>query len=76
MWLGVKQAPDVYHDVFGTNFNEFWVRTGFDMSWLLNVHCIENENAKSKSHTPVTVLDWFGGPSVPFITKDDQVIGR
>lgn len=51
------------------------IRKKSDTAWLSNVLCITDKDVNPKSDSPVTVLDWIGGPSVFFVTEDDKLGG-
>jgi hypothetical protein len=49
------------------------VRTKSGSVWLNNVQCVEGANPIP--NTPITVLDWLGGPSIYFIAKGNLLSG-
>jgi hypothetical protein len=65
---GVLQTKLVYNDGKGS----LCVRTKSGNDWL-NVQCLEGANPRAD--TPLTVLDWLGGPSIYFITADNFLSG-
>ncbi|KAE8446592.1 hypothetical protein EG329_011785 [Mollisiaceae sp. DMI_Dod_QoI] len=65
---GVLQTKLVYNDGKGN----LCVRTKSGNDWL-NVQCLEGANPRAD--TPLTVLDWLGGPSIYFITADNFLSG-
>jgi hypothetical protein len=65
---GVLQTKLVYNDGQG----RFCIRTKLGNDWL-NVQCLDGANPRSDS--PLTVLDWLGGPSIYFITTDNYLSG-
>ncbi len=44
------------------------VRTKLGTTWLDNIHCVTGAN--QMTGTPLTLVDWLGGPTIAFITKD------
>ena len=65
---GVLQTKLVYNDGQG----RLCIRTKSGNDWL-NVQCLEGANPRAD--TPLTVLDWLGGPSIYFITADNLLSG-
>lgn len=65
---GVLQTKLVYNNGKGS----ICVRTKSGSDWL-NVQCLEGANPRAD--TPLTVLDWLGGPSIYFITADNFLSG-
>jgi hypothetical protein len=65
---GVLQTKLVYNDGKGN----LCIRTKSGADWL-NVQCLEGANPRAD--TPLTVLDWLGGPSIYFITADNFLSG-
>jgi len=65
---GVLQTKLVYNDGKGS----LCVRTKSGIKWL-NAQCLEGANPRAD--TPLTVLDWLGGPSIYFITADNLLSG-
>jgi hypothetical protein len=65
---GVLQTKVVYNAGGG----RLCIRTKSGEDWL-NVQCLEGANPRSD--TPLTVLDWLGGPSIYFITADNFLSG-
>jgi hypothetical protein len=65
---GVLQTKLVYNDGQG----RICIRTKSGEDWL-NVQCLEGANPRAG--TPLTVLDWLGGPSIYFITADNYLSG-
>jgi hypothetical protein len=59
--------------VYDTEDGKICVRTELDETWLPTLVCIENANAKPG--TPLTILDWVGGPSIYFFTNDNIISG-
>ncbi|KAH7370129.1 hypothetical protein BKA65DRAFT_487723 [Rhexocercosporidium sp. MPI-PUGE-AT-0058] len=51
------------------------IRKKSDKVWLGNVQCITSENVGPKPDSPVSVLDWVGGPSIYFITEENMLSG-
>jgi hypothetical protein len=65
---GVLQTRLVYNDGKG----RLCIRTKSGTAWG-NVQCLEGANPRAD--TPLTVLDWLGGPSIYFITADNYLSG-
>ncbi|CZR50163.1 uncharacterized protein PAC_00035 [Phialocephala subalpina] len=65
---GVLQTKLAYNDGKG----RLCVRTKSGTDWL-NVQCLGGANPRAD--TPLTVLDWLGGPSIYFITADNLLSG-
>jgi hypothetical protein len=65
---GVIQTKLVYNNGKGS----ICVRTKSGNDWL-DVQCLEGANPRAD--TPLTVLDWLGGPSIYFITADNFLSG-
>lgn len=65
---GVKQTKLVYNGGGG----KICIRTKSVTDWL-NVQCLEGANPRAD--TPLTVLDWLGGPSIYFVTADNFLSG-
>lgn len=51
------------------------LRKKSDKAWLSNVQCITSKNVRPKADSPVSVLDWVGGPSIYFITEKNMLSG-
>lgn len=49
------------------------IRTKESGMWWGSVQCVEGANPKPNS--PITMLDWLGGPSIYFIDKDNHLSG-
>jgi hypothetical protein len=65
---GIKQTKLVYNGGGG----KICIRTKSVPDWL-NVQGLEGANPRAD--TPLTVLDWLGGPSIYFITADNLLSG-
>jgi len=59
--------------VYNGGDGKICIRLKEGSSWLNSVQCVEGANPKPD--TPITVLDWFGGPSIYFITVDNFLSG-
>jgi hypothetical protein len=59
--------------VFSGGDGKICIRVKSGSSWLNNVQCVEGANPKP--NTPITALDWLGGPSIYFITTDNFLSG-
>jgi hypothetical protein len=59
--------------VYNAGNGTICVRTKSGEDWLNNVQCVFGANPKP--NTPVTILDWLGGPSIYFITIDNFLSG-
>jgi hypothetical protein len=59
--------------VYNAGNGTICVRTKSGEDWLNNVQCVFGANPKP--NTPVTILDWLGGPSIYFITTDNFLSG-
>jgi len=53
--------------------HEVCIRTKMGSSWRNAVQCVQDTHAKSR--TPLTMLDWIGGPSIYFFTSDNMLTG-
>ncbi|KAG4438271.1 hypothetical protein IFR05_006253 [Cadophora sp. M221] len=51
------------------------IRKKSDNAWLSKVQCITSKNVRPKPDSPVSVLDWVGGPSIYFITEKNMLSG-
>jgi len=49
------------------------IRTKSGLEWSSNVQCVEGANPKNES--PLSMLDWLGGPSIYFFTNDNRLSG-
>jgi len=47
------------------------VKTKLGATWLLNVDCVDG--AKPKKNTPITLVDWLGGPSIGYLTEENYL---
>ena len=65
---GVLQTKVVYNGGNG----QICIRTLSQNEWS-NVQCLGGANPRAD--TPLTVLDWLGGPSIYFITADNLLSG-
>ncbi|KAE9374738.1 hypothetical protein N431DRAFT_372589 [Stipitochalara longipes BDJ] len=65
---GVLQTKLVYNGGNG----QICIRTESSNEWS-NVQCLDGANPRAD--TPLTVLDWLGGPSIYFITTDNLLSG-
>ena len=65
---GNSQIKVVYNDGGG----KICIRTKTENDWL-RVQCLEGANPRTE--TPLTILDWLGGPSIHFITADGYLSG-
>ena len=65
---GVLQTKVVYNGGNG----QICIRTESQNEWS-NVQCLDGANPRAD--TPLTVLDWLGGPSIYFITADNFLSG-
>jgi hypothetical protein len=59
--------------VYNAGNGTICIRSKSGDDWLDNVQCVFGANPKS--NTPVTILDWIGGPSIYFITTDNTLSG-
>lgn len=59
--------------VYNGGDGKICIRDKWGSSWLNSVQCVEGANPKP--NTPITVLDWLGGPSICFITADNFLSG-
>jgi hypothetical protein len=59
--------------VYNAGNGTICIRTKSGEDWLNSVQCVFGANPKP--NTPVTVLDWLGGPSIYFITTDNFLSG-
>jgi hypothetical protein len=55
------------------NGNKICIRVKSESSWHHNVQCVEGLNPLP--NTPLTMLDWIGGPSIYFFTADFLLSG-
>lgn len=59
--------------VYNGGDGKICIRLRRGSSWLNSVQCVEGANPKP--NTPITALDWLGGPSIYFITADNFLSG-
>jgi hypothetical protein len=59
--------------VYNSNNGKICVRVKTESSWHNNVQCVEGANPLPNS--PLTMLDWIGGPSIFFFTADHILSG-
>jgi len=59
--------------VYNGGDGKICIQLKWGSSWLNSVQCVEGANPKP--NTPITVLDWLGGPSIYFITADNFLSG-
>jgi hypothetical protein len=59
--------------VYNAGNGTICVRTKSGEDWLNNVQCVLGANPKP--NTPVTILDWLGGPSIYFTTTNNFLSG-
>lgn len=59
--------------VYNGEGGKICTRTHSGRSWNNDVQCVEGANQKPNS--PLTILDWVGGPSIYFITTDNHLSG-
>jgi hypothetical protein len=59
--------------VYNAGNGTICIRTKSGEDWLNSVQCVFGANPKP--NTPVTILDWLGGPSIYFITTDNFLSG-
>lgn len=59
--------------VYNGGNGKLCIRTKSGSAWLSNAQCVEGANPRDD--TPITVLDWLGGPSIYFITADNFLSG-
>ncbi|KAI9853750.1 MAG: hypothetical protein M1813_001818 [Trichoglossum hirsutum] len=67
----LSRGPDT--KVVYDNGGRICIRTKSESQWHSNAQCIEG--MKVKTNSPLTILDWFGGPSIYFFTPDDYLSG-
>jgi hypothetical protein len=53
--------------------SQICIRTKESGTWWSSVQCVEN--AHPKANSPITILDWLGGPSIYFIDTDNHLAG-
>jgi hypothetical protein len=59
--------------VYNGDNSKICVRTKSKGHWRANIQCIEGANPKN--NTPLTMLDWLGGPSIYFFTTKNRLSG-
>jgi hypothetical protein len=59
--------------VFDGGGGKLCVKTKLGAAFLPQIRCIEGTNAKEA--TPIAIVDWLGGPTIVFITKDNYLAG-
>ncbi|KAI9765080.1 MAG: hypothetical protein M1840_007787 [Geoglossum simile] len=59
--------------VYNSAGDKICIRSKSGSSWRNSGQCVEG--TKTKKNTPLTILDWVGGPSVYFLTTDNLLSG-
>ncbi|KAI9764646.1 MAG: hypothetical protein M1840_008143 [Geoglossum simile] len=59
--------------VYNSNSGKICIRTKSKGHWRANIQCVEGANPKN--NTPLTMLDWLGGPSIYFFTAKNRLSG-
>ncbi|KAH0543167.1 hypothetical protein FGG08_002512 [Glutinoglossum americanum] len=69
LWPGGPETKVVYNGGGG----KLCIRTKSEPIWRNSVECVEGVNPKI--NTPLTMLDWMGGPSIYFLSADGTLSG-
>ncbi|KAH0534025.1 hypothetical protein FGG08_007372 [Glutinoglossum americanum] len=59
--------------VYNSEGGKICIRTKSQSSWSSSAQCVEGANPKN--NTPLTILDWLGGPSIYFFTNKNSLSG-
>lgn len=59
--------------VYNGDGGKICIRMKLKGAWRSNIQCVEGANPKT--NTPLTMLDWLGGPSVYFINSKNRLSG-
>jgi hypothetical protein len=59
--------------VFDGGDGRLCVKTKQGAAFLPLIKCMEGSNAKDS--TPIVVVDWLGGPTIVYVTKDNRLAG-
>jgi hypothetical protein len=59
--------------VFDGGDGKLCIKTKLGAAFLPQIKCIEGTNAKVS--TPIVIVDWLGGPTIVYVTKDYRLAG-